>query len=226
VSAASDLAPDPSPTPRADGEPVEFSDGALRRLVDVVVAVAALVLLSPVFLLVALAIKLDSPGPVLFRQERMGKGLVPFRILKFRTMVKDAAKIGPKISGAADPRITRLGAFLRASKLDELPQLWNMLRGEVTLVGPRAEVPDMLPHYTPDERRTLEVRPGLTGAGQLHFTTDQAAALDEVEDVEAHYIEHQLHPKLALDLEYLRDRRLGRDIAILWTTVRVALHLG
>jgi lipopolysaccharide/colanic/teichoic acid biosynthesis glycosyltransferase len=211
---------------RPDPGPDRFHDGPLRRLIDVIASLSALLLLSPLFLLLAIAIKLDSRGPVLFSQPRMGRGERLFRIYKLRTMVKDAAKIGPKISGTADPRITRLGAFLRATKLDELPQLWNVLKGEVTLIGPRAEVPEMLPHYTAEERATLQVRPGLTGCGQLYFTTDQADDLDEVDDVEAHYIEHQLHPKLQLDLEYLRDRRLARDFAVLWTTLKVVLRFG
>jgi lipopolysaccharide/colanic/teichoic acid biosynthesis glycosyltransferase len=204
----------------ASGDPI-VHDGAARRAVDLVAGIAALVALSPFLALVALAIKLDSPGPVLYSQERMGREGRPFRILKFRSMVADAERRGPAVSGKGDPRITRMGRWLRASKVDELPQLINLVRGEVTLFGPRAEVARYLPHYTAEERRLLEVRPGLTGPGQLYFTTHQAAELDSAEDPENHYIEHQLHPKLAMDLDYLRNRGVVRDLALLGRTVAV-----
>lgn len=194
-----------------------------RRIVDVVVASTSLVLLTPLFLLIALAIKLDSRGPVLYRQSRVGSGEIPFQILKFRSMVSEADRIGPKISGTTDPRVTRVGHFLRATKLDEFPQFWNVVRGDMTLVGPRAEVPEMIRHYTPEEREVLKVKPGLTGVGQLHFTTEQAKWLDSADDVEQFYIDHQLHDKLAIDLEYLRDRSWRKDLGVLWQTVKVVL---
>ncbi len=198
-------------------------DTPLRRLADLVMTVPVFILLSPVLALIAALVKLDSPGPALFRQERMGKGLRPFAILKFRSMVADAHRLGPAVSGRRDPRITRMGRLLRATKLDELPQLLNVIRGEMTLVGPRAEVPRYLPHYTLEERRLLEVRPGLTGPGQVYFTTHQAAELDGVQDPEQHYIRHQLHPKLALDLDYLRRRSVVLDAAIILRTLAVLL---
>ena len=179
-----------------------------RRGADLLVAGMAALAVSPLLLLIAVAIRLESRGPVFFRQLRVGRNEVPFRIVKFRTMIVDAERVGPKISGLKDPRVTRVGGVLRATKMDELPQLWNVLTGEMTLVGPRAEVPDMIRHYTPEEREILRVKPGLTGPGQIYFTTDQAAELDGVLDVEAHYVRHQLHPKLALDLDYLRRRSL------------------
>jgi len=195
-----------------------------RRTLDIVLSGIALIALSPLLLLIALGIRLESRGPVLFRQVRVGLNEVPFRIIKFRTMVVDAERMGPKISGSRDPRVTRVGGVLRATKMDELPQLWNVLKGEMTLVGPRAEVPDMIRHYTPEERKTLEVKPGLTGPGQIYFTTDQAAELDTVSDVEAHYVRHQLHPKLALDLAYLRRRNLWTDLGVIVKTVGVLLR--
>lgn len=196
----------------------------LRRLADVLVSGAALVLLSPVFLLVAMAIKLDSPGAVLFRQTRVGKGETSFSMWKFRSMVTGSDRVGPKISGVRDPRITRVGRLLRSTKLDEFPQLWNVLRGEMTLVGPRAEVPEMIRHYAPGERTILTFTPGLTGPGQIYFTTDQAELLDGVDDVERFYVEHQLHEKLALDLEYLRTRSCRHDLAVIWQTALVLLR--
>ncbi|HVQ35680.1 MAG TPA: sugar transferase [Candidatus Bathyarchaeia archaeon] len=196
-------------------------DTPLRRAVDVVVATGSLVVLAPVFAVVAVAIKLESAGPVFFAQRRVGVEERPFRIFKFRSMVQDASRKGPKISGKRDPRITRVGGVLRATKLDEFPQLWNVLRGEMTLIGPRAEIPEMVAHYTEEEKLTLRVRPGLTCPGQLHFTTDQAADLDGIEDPEAHYVETQLHPKLALDLAYLRRRSLATDLSVVGKTLVV-----
>jgi lipopolysaccharide/colanic/teichoic acid biosynthesis glycosyltransferase len=199
------------------------SEGWARRAVDVGASCLALVVLSPVFALIALAIVLESGGPVFFSQERVGKGRRPFKILKFRTMVVDAERAGPKVSGQRDPRITRVGAFLRATKLDEFPQVVNVLCGEMTLIGPRAEVPEMIRHYTPEELRILEFRPGLTAPGQIYFTTDQATELDGVEDAEAYYVEHHLHPKLRMDLDYLRDRSVVLDLKIVMWTVKLLL---
>jgi len=194
--------------------------------VDVVGSALALVALSPLFAMIALAIVVESGFPVFFSQERVGKGRRPFRILKFRTMVVDAERRGPKVSGKNDPRVTRVGALLRATKLDEFPQIANVLKGDMTLIGPRAEVPDMIRHYTPEELRILEFRPGLTAPGQIYFTTDQAAALDGVDDAEAYYVEHQLHPKLRMDLDYLRDRSAPGDLRIVVSTVKLLLGLG
>lgn len=198
-------------------------DSHLRRLADLLLGSLLLLALSPLFLVVAVLIKLDSRGPVFYRQERMGRGRTRFRILKFRSMVSDAERLGPEVSSRGDVRITRVGRWLRATKIDELPQLVNLLRGEVTLIGPRAEVERYFRYYTAEERRLLEVRPGMTGPGQIYFTTHQAAELDEVEDPETHYIQHQLHPKLAMDLEYLRRRGLGPDLAVLGRTLAVLL---
>ncbi len=196
-------------------------DSATRRLVDVVVSAGALVVGSPLLVLVAALVKAESRGPVFYMQERIGKHGRPFRIVKFRSMVADAERLGPLVSGRRDPRITRVGSFLRATKLDELPQLANVLRGDMTLIGPRADVARYVAHFTAEERQLLTVRPGLTGPSAVYFTTDQASELDGVVDPDAYYIEHQLHPKLALDLEYLRRRSVTADIGILWRTVSV-----
>jgi len=193
----------------------------MRRAADIVGSSLALVLLSPLFGLIALAIVVESGRPVFFSQLRVGKGRRPFRILKFRTMVADAERVGPKVSGHRDPRITRVGAFLRATKLDEFPQIVNVLMGEMTLIGPRAEVPDMIRHYTPEELTILDYRPGLTAPGQIFFTTDQAAELDGVADAEGYYVAHHLHPKLRMDLDYLRDRGVASDLRIVWWTVKL-----
>lgn len=205
----------------AEGEVTIRGDSAARRLVDVGVSAGALVVASPVLALVAAFVKAESRGPAFYIQERIGKYGRPFRIVKFRSMVADAERIGPLVSGRRDPRITRVGAFLRATKLDELPQLVNVLRGDMTLIGPRADVARYVAHFTAEERQLLAVRPGLTGPSAVYFTTDQAGELDGVTDPDAFYIEHQLHPKLALDLEYLRRRSIAADLGILWRTASV-----
>jgi lipopolysaccharide/colanic/teichoic acid biosynthesis glycosyltransferase len=198
-------------------------DSALRRLVDLLFGIPAMVLLLPVFALIAVAIKLDSRGPVFYAQERMGKDDSRFPILKFRSMVTDADRMGPGVSSRADARITRLGHWLRGTKIDELPQLLNLVRGQVTLIGPRAEVERYREFYTVEELLLLGVRPGMTGPGQLFFTTHQSVELDEVDDPETFYIEHQLHPKLAMDLEYLRRRGLWTDLVVVGRTIAVLL---
>jgi lipopolysaccharide/colanic/teichoic acid biosynthesis glycosyltransferase len=194
-------------------------DTVLRRTVDLAVGLPALLLFSPFLLLIAVLVKLDSPGSVLYAQRRVGRGEKPFRILKFRSMVADAEKIGPAVSGHQDARITRAGRVLRATKLDELPQILNVIRGEMTLIGPRAEVERYIEHYTPDERLLLQVRPGLTGPGQVYFTTDQAGELDAATDPETLYVTRQIHAKLALDLNYLRHRSFPTDLSILRRTL-------
>ena len=148
----------------------------MKRLLDVSVAGGALVLLSPVLAAIAVAVRLTSPGPALYRAQRIGRRGEPFEMLKFRSMVPGAPDVrnadGSTYSGAEDPRVTRLGRFLRQSSLDELPQLWNVLRGDMSLVGPRPELPDQLQSYSAHERRRLEVRPGITGLAQVSGRND------------------------------------------------------
>jgi len=189
-------------------------DTALRRLVDLVLAGAGLLVCSPLIAAIGGLVRLTRPGPVLFRQERVGRDGRPFLIWKFRTMTADAAARGAAVSGPADPRVTRVGRYLRPARLDELPQLANILRGDMTFIGPRPEVPRFVAHYTDEEWATLLVRPGLIGPGGLLFATEQSAELDEAEDADLHYLRHHLHPKLAADLAYLRDRRLVRDLQV------------
>ena len=195
------------------------ADGPVRRAVDVLVSAVGLVVVSPLLALLAVAVRADSRGPALFRQKRVGRDGVPFEIIKFRTMVVDAERIGPAVSGNVDPRVTRVVALLRRTKLDELPQLLNVLRGEMTLVGPRAEVARYVAYYTAEERATLSVRPGLTGPGGIWFTRSQAGELDGSDDPERAYVERHLHDKLRLDLAYLRDRTLLADLRAIGQTV-------
>ncbi len=198
----------------------------LRRWVDIAVSSTLLVLLSPVMMLAALAIRLDSKGRALFRQTRAGKDGVPFTIYKFRSMRAEAGSDAATPAGRRDPRITRVGAFLRDSKIDELPQLLNVLKGDMTLIGPRAETPNFVARYTQLQREVLKAKPGLTGPGQIHYTTTQAASLEAAADAERFYNERILPEKLEKDLEYIRSRSLGADVAILLRTCAVVLTLG
>ena len=200
-------------------------DTVARRLVDVVVASTLVVLLAPLLVALAVAVRLETPGPVLYRAVRVGRGGRHFRMLKFRSMIDHADQLGAAVSGRRDPRVTRVGRILRATKLDELPQLFNVVAGTMTLIGPRAESPHYLPWYTPIELELLRVRPGMTGPGQLEFTRRQAAELDGVDDPDAYYREHQLHDKLAVDLAYLAARDLRRDAAAVAETLGLPLHL-
>lgn len=194
-------------------------DSPLRRVVDVAVGCAGLLLVGWLMLLLGLTVRGTSPGPALFRQPRVGRNGRSFTIVKFRTMVDGAATNGCAVSGHADARITRVGRLLRDTRLDELPQLLNVVRGDMTLIGPRPEAPRFLAYYTEEERQLLLVRPGVIGPGAVLFARQQAGQLDGVEDPERFYLDHHLHPKLALDLEYLRDRRLARDLRILSAAV-------
>ncbi len=189
-----------------------------KRLFDLLLAAAALLLLSPLMLAVALAIRLDSPGPVFFRQQRVGRHGVPFNIHKFRSMRDGAA--GPALTVGADPRITRVGAWLRRLRLDELPQLIDVLQGTMSLVGPRPELPRYVAHYPPALReRALAVRPGITDPSSLAFL-DEAERLAAAADPEREYIERILPAKLQCAADYAARASLGTDLGVLWRTVR------
>jgi lipopolysaccharide/colanic/teichoic acid biosynthesis glycosyltransferase len=179
----------------------------------------ALLVASPCLIVTAIAVKVTSRGPALYKQIRVGRSGHSFTILKFRSMVYDAENVGPLITETSDPRITKVGALLRASKLDELPQLFNVLRGDMTLIGPRPEVPRFLPWYDSDELGVLRVRPGLTGPGQIYYTEAEASERRRSADPEQDYVEFQLHPKLRVDLDYLCRRGLWVDICILLRTI-------
>lgn len=191
-----------------------------KRLFDLVLAALALLTLSPLLVAVALWVKLDSPGPVFFRQERVGRSGVPFRIHKFRTMAADAPARGLPLTVGADPRVTRVGAFLRRTRIDELPQFIDVLQGTMSVVGPRPEVPRYVAHYPPALReRVLAVRPGMTDPASISHI-DEAALLAAAADPEREYIERILPAKLAEAANYAEHATLRADIAVLWQTVR------
>ncbi len=193
-----------------------FSYKYLKRVFDLVAASTALVILSPVFGAVALFIKFDSRGPVFFLQERIGKDGKPFFIYKFRTMVEDAPKRGPGITGAGDPRITRAGALLRATKLDELPNLINVVRGEMSLVGPRPDLPRFMSALTPQQRTIFSFRPGLTGPTQIRYVAEEEY-LSPV-NIDENYVDNVLADKIASDTEYVTHWSFRRDVLLILFT--------
>ena len=189
-----------------------------KRIFDLLLAAAALLLLSPLMLAVALAIRLDSPGPVFFRQQRVGRHGVPFNIHKFRSMRDGAA--GPALTVGADPRITRVGAWLRRLRLDELPQLIDVLQGTMSLVGPRPELPRYVAQYPADLRdRVLALRPGITDPSSLAFI-DEAELLARAADPEREYVQVILPAKLARAAAYAEHASLASDLGVLWATLR------
>ncbi len=189
-----------------------------KRFFDVVVSLAGLIVLSPLLAIVAVLIKCTSTGPVLFRQERVGRRFQPFRINKFRTMVADAARHGPQITSGADPRITRVGRLLRKSKIDELPQLINVLVGDMSFVGPRPELAKYVAMFRGDYEEILSVRPGITDLASLKYR-DEAALLGQAADPEAAYVSRILPDKIALAKEYIRRRSFWFDVSLIVKTV-------
>ena len=188
----------------------------LKRAFDLSASALGLLLVSPLFLLLAFWIRLDSPGPVFFRQVRIGRGGKEFRIYKFRTM-SDTPQPGRQITVGADPRITRAGRLLRASKLDELPQLINVLVGDMSFVGPRPEVPRYVQMYTAEQRRVLEVRPGVTDLASIKYRRE-SELLAASEDPERTYIDEVMPDKLSINLQYIARRGLWQDFGIMFKT--------
>lgn len=190
-----------------------------KRALDLVIVLPGLVLLAPLFAVLALWIKLDSEGPVFYRQQRVGRGGVPFRIHKFRTMVAGADALG-LLTVDGDRRVTRCGRWLRRTRLDELPQLWDVLRGAMSLVGPRPEVPRYVALYPADLRQhVLAVRPGITDPSSLEFL-DEAALLAAAADPEREYVNVILPRKLRAAADYAARATVWTDLAVLWRTVR------
>jgi FlaA1/EpsC-like NDP-sugar epimerase/lipopolysaccharide/colanic/teichoic acid biosynthesis glycosyltransferase len=188
----------------------------MKRLFDIVASLISLIIFSPILLIIAIAIKFDSRGPVFYRGERLGKDAVPFRIFKFRTMVADASRRGGGLTHRNDPRVTRFGKFLRLTKLDELPQLIDVLRGSMSMVGPRPEDPRYLSHYTPRQRKVLSVRPGVTSIASIRYRREEE--LLSPADWEKLYVESILPAKLDIELKYLSARSFTLDLLILLAT--------
>ena len=194
-----------------------------KRIFDIGASLIILLITSPFLLLLALTIKLDSPGPVFYRQVRVGRYGKDFRIFKFRTMVQDADKKGLSLTTGHDPRITRVGRFIRKLRLDEFSQLLNVLKGEMSLVGPRPEVRRYVEAYAPEYWATLLVRPGITAPSSIAFRNEDAL-LSAGGDPEEIYIQQILPEKCRLNLEYLKNISVCRDIAVMFQTVTAVLE--
>lgn len=190
----------------------------LKRIFDIVVSFVGLVILSPLFLILAIAIARDSKGPVFFKQTRVGRNGVPFKIYKFRTMVEDAEARGMQLTVGDDSRITNVGSFLRKTKIDELPQLINVFKGEMSFVGPRPEVPKYVGLYTEDQRQVLMVRPGITDLASIEYR-NESELLATADNPEKVYIEEVMPRKIELNKEYIRCTSLGLDIRIIIRTI-------
>jgi lipopolysaccharide/colanic/teichoic acid biosynthesis glycosyltransferase len=194
-----------------------------KRLFDLLGASLALLLLSPLMLAIAAAIKLDSRGPVFFRQQRVGRHGLPFRIHKFRTMVADAPLRGPALTVGDDVRITRIGRWLRRTRLDELPQLIDVVAGHMSLVGPRPELPQYVAHYPAALREcALSVRPGITDPSSLLYL-DESEQLARAADPEREYLEVILPRKLQCAADYAAQASLRSDVGVLWRTLRLLI---
>jgi len=188
----------------------------LKRSFDVLFSLLVLLLIWPIILFVAIVVKLTSPGPVFYRGIRTGLHGLPFRILKFRTMVVDAESLGGPTTGTNDKRVTPIGALLRRTKLDELPQFINVLTGDMSLVGPRPEVLEYTGTYTGEEKIILAMRPGITDYSSIEF-----ADLDDLvgdKDPDKYFCEHIMPKKTALRIKYVKEWSLWSDFRILWMT--------
>jgi len=190
----------------------------MKRALDIAAAAVGLLVLAPIFGVVAVLIKLDSPGPVVFKQERMGKAFRPFWIYKFRTMVQDALQSGRPLTVGEDPRITRIGWFLRRTKIDELPQLVNVLKGDMALVGPRPEVPHYVELFRKDYEEILKIRPGITDLASLKYC-DEAAILAQSDHPEEEYLSRVLPEKIQLAKDYMRQSSFLFDIILIFKTL-------
>jgi lipopolysaccharide/colanic/teichoic acid biosynthesis glycosyltransferase len=190
----------------------------LKRLYDLFFSTLGLLVLSPPCGLISLAVKISDGGPIFFRQARVGLHGEMFHIWKFRTMVVNAERAGLSVTRNGDPRVTAVGRFLRKTKLDELPQLWNVFKGEMSLVGPRPEVPKYVDRYTPEQRKVLALKPGITDLASLEFRNEEEL-LNRVDDVESYYLSYCVPRKIELNLQYAQQANLWQDSKIILQTL-------
>ena len=190
----------------------------MKRLFDIFASGFGLIVLSPLFAVLAIWIKCDSPGPVFYRQVRVGRGNRDFRIFKFRSMRVGSDRKGLITVGGHDPRVTRSGYYIRKYKLDEFPQLINVFKGDMSLVGPRPEVRKYVDMYTPDQMRVLEVRPGITSLASLRYRNENEL-LAGTDDPDRCYVEKIMPDKIAIDLEYVANAGLWTDIKLIFSTL-------
>lgn len=187
------------------------------RFFDIIFSGIGLIILSPLFLVLYILIRLESKGGGFYSQQRIGKDGVPFNLYKFRSMRKDADKKGLITVGGHDPRITRIGYFIRKYKLDELPQLFNVLKGDMSLVGPRPEVEKYTKLYTPEQRKVLSVVPGITDWASIEYV-DENVILGKAEDPDKAYIEQVMPDKIKYNMKYINNRSVGEYFKIIFTT--------
>ena len=195
----------------------------MKRLFDVVVAAAGLIVLCPLFAIIAVLIKWDSNGPVFFKQSRIGRHFRPFFIYKFRTMLWDASATGPLLTVGDDPRITRVGRWLRRTKLDELPQLINVLSGDMSFVGPRPEVERYVRLFRTEYTEILQVRPGITDLASLKYRGESTLLARSLKP-EEEYVTRILPDKLRLGQQYVRELSLGRDVVLIARTLAAVVR--
>ncbi len=191
----------------------------MKRLFDIFVSFIVLVLFLPFGIIISVAILCESRGGVFYRQQRVGKNGISFRLWKFRTMRVNADKLGKLTVGMRDPRITRVGYFIRKSKLDEFPQFINVLIGEMSVVGPRPEVQEYVDLYTPEQREVLSVKPGITDYASLEYFKENEL-LGQSENPRETYIREIMPAKIALNKKYIANPTLGQDLKIMWLTFR------
>jgi len=192
-----------------------------KRIFDVTASIIGLIVLLPLFIIIAILIKLNDKGPIFYKQKRIGQNFKPFELLKFRTMVVNADKIGPAVTKDGDPRITKIGKFLRKTKLDELPQLWNVIRGDMSIVGPRPEVEKYIQYYKDDYKEILKVRPGITDYATIKFRNEEEI-LSKYDDTESAYIKYVLPEKIKLYKTYIKEISFFTDLKIIfWTLWRI-----
>lgn len=194
----------------------------MKRLFDILASGCGLLVLSPIFIIVAIWIKLDSPGPVFYRQTRVGRHNKDFRIFKFRSMRVGSDKGSLVTIGGRDPRVTRSGYFIRKFKIDELPQLINVFTGDMSLVGPRPEVRHYVNYWTPEQMRVLDVRPGITDPASIRFRNENEL-LEKAQDPERYYIDVIMQEKIKLYLEYVEKSSFWYDIKLIFQTFKVII---
>jgi lipopolysaccharide/colanic/teichoic acid biosynthesis glycosyltransferase len=194
----------------------------IKRIFDIVFSISGLILLSPVLIVIAILIRLDSKGPVLYKQTRVGRNNKDFKLLKFRTMNPDSDSKGLLTVGGRDPRITKTGYYLRKFKLDEFPQLINVLYGEMSFVGPRPEVRKYVDLYTEDQKKVLDVSPGITDVASIKYKNENDL-LEKAEDPEKYYIEKIMPDKIKLNLEYINERSFFKDFKVILRTLSAVI---
>jgi lipopolysaccharide/colanic/teichoic acid biosynthesis glycosyltransferase len=190
----------------------------LKRGFDILCSLVGIVILFPLFILIGILIKIDSKGPIIFKQIRIGKNFKPFTLYKFRTMIIDSAKNSLLLTVDNDPRITKIGRFLRKTKLDELPQLFNVLKGDMSIVGPRPEVQRYVSMFEKDYREILTIKPGITDYASIEFRNEENI-LRRYNDVEEGYIKEILPAKIALYKRYLKEKSFLTDLKIIFLTL-------